>query len=230
MVTQIAKARLARVIAVASANTALIILGCLELAMAANAPPEWDGLELRESKTVSLLYVRPGASLEGYKRVRLEPLQVSFDENWNPNRSRQGSNRLTSADFDRIKQGLADAFAKTSAKELAKGGYDVVTESGDDVLDVAPFVINLYISAPEKMTAGSSRTYTADPGRMTLVAELRDSDTGTILARVVDSRAARSTGTFQWTTSVSNLGAANQIIVRWASALRQALDAANGKK
>ena len=64
---------------------------------------------------------------------------------------------------------------------------------------------------------------------MTLVAELRDSDTGQILARALDAQRAPSTGTFQWTTTGSNLAAANIIIERWAAALRDALDAANGR-
>ena len=210
-------------------SAALLALAA-PLVAVAQAPQEWDGLQQRPSKSVKFLYVRPDASLEGYKRVRLEPLQVSFDKNWDPNRSRVGTNRLTSADFDRIKKTLADAFAKTSAQELAKGGYEVVSESGPDVLDVTPSVVDLYITAPDKPTAGRSTTYTADPGRMTLVAELRDSETGTILARAVDPQSARSSGTFQMSSSVANLGAANQIIARWAAALRNALDAANGKK
>jgi hypothetical protein len=194
---------------------------------AAQASKEWDGLEQRKSAAVNSLYVRPDASLEGYKHVRLEPLQVSFDKNWKPNASRTGARRLTAADFDNIKKALADAFATTTSGELAKGGYDVVTEAGEDVLDVSPSVIDLYIAAPDKMTAGRSRTYTADAGHMTLVAELRDSETGQILARVIDKRRAPSSGTFQLTTGATNLGAAQQIIARWASSLRNALNAAN---
>lgn len=46
----------------------------------ASAQPsgEWDGLARRPSSAVDLLFVRPEASLVGYKRVRLEPLRVSF--------------------------------------------------------------------------------------------------------------------------------------------------------
>jgi hypothetical protein len=211
---------------------------CAGLALAAGAflpltaagkeqAKEWDGLELRKSKNVAALYVRPEASLAGYKHVRLEPLQVQFDKNWDPNASRMGTNRLTKDDFERIKQGLADEFLNVTKGELARSGYDLVTEAGEDVLDVTPIIVDLYIAAPDKPYAGMSRTYTADPGRMTLVAELRDSETQQILARVIDPRRATGTGVFQITTSVSNLAAAAQIIQRWASALRQALDAAN---
>ena len=43
---------------------------------AAGPPTDWDGLELRPSKNVDLLYVRPDASLGGYKHDRLAALQV----------------------------------------------------------------------------------------------------------------------------------------------------------
>jgi Protein of unknown function (DUF3313) len=205
---------------------ALVLLCCAAVAVAAEAPKEWDGLQLTPSKRIDRLYVRPGASLSGYKSVRLERLQVAFDKNWKPNDSRTLSTRLTKEDFDKIKNALADQFAKTFAAELARGGYKVVEEGGDDVLDVTPLIVDLYIAAPDKPTAGRSRTYTADAGRMTLVAELRDSDTGQILARALDAQSDRS-GTFQVASSVSNMAAADRIISRWASQLRDALDEAN---
>jgi Protein of unknown function (DUF3313) len=219
----------ARALAVLCAVTAVSVLTAAPVAAAAGPPGAWDGLELRPSKRVTLLYVRPDTSLAGYKHVRLAPLQVSFDKNWKPNATRTGANRLNKDDFEKIKKALAEEFASVSARELAKGGYDVVTDAGEDVLDVDPAVVDLSIAAPEKMTAGRSTTYTADPGRMTLVAELRDSETGQLLARVIDQRGGSWGGRFQVASSVSNLAAARQIIARWAAALRAELDAANGK-
>jgi uncharacterized protein DUF3313 len=198
------------------------------LAQSKTPPAEWDGLVLHESKRVNLLYLRPGASLQGYKRVLLQPLQVSFDKNWDPNRSQRSSaSRLTKEDFDTIKRKLAEEFAKGSAEELAKGGYTVVTEAGADVLEVQPFIINLYITAPDKPAAGGSRTYVADSGYMTLVAELRDSETDAILARAVDHFSATRSTTFQLSSSVANMADARRAIAKWATALRAALDEAN---
>jgi hypothetical protein len=201
----------------------------LTIAAAQTPPAEWDGLELRQNRAVDLLYARPGASLEGYTAIRLAPLQVSFDQNWNPNRGSRSTTRLTATDFQDIKDSLAQEFARVSASELARSGYAIVQRTGPDVLDVQPFIVDLFITAPGVQGQGRTRTYTANPGRMTLVAELRDSETNTILFRVVDRRNATSTGTFQMTTGVTNMGAARQIIQRWARALRTALDAANGK-
>lgn len=229
MSTMSARRLLSSVLALVLIPAALVPLGTPRPAAAAEVAKEWDGLELRPSKRVDRLYVRPGTSLEGYRHVRLERLEVRFAKNWDPNRGRTGADRLTTEDFERIKGALADAFAAECAKELAKGGYDVVAASGEDVLDVTPVVLDLFIAAPSIPTAGRSTSYTADPGRMALVAELRDSETGQNIARVIDRRNLPSTGNFQITTSVSNLGSARQVIARWASALRAALDAANGR-
>lgn len=210
----------------AVAAAVLYVATAAAQAPAAQAPAAaWDGLEQRPSSAVDLLFARPGASLEGYKAVRLKPLEVSFDENWNPNRGTR-SGRLSAADFQRIKDALAQEFARVAASELARSGYAIVQRTGPDVLDVQPFVIDLFITAP---SAPGTRTFTANPARMTLVAELRDSETNTVLFRVIDQRTARSTGVFRLSTDVSNMGAARQIIQGWASALRAALDAANGK-
>jgi hypothetical protein len=208
---------------------ALLAAGVVQVA-AADAPKEWDGLVLQSGKRVSLVYVRPGASLKGYKRVRLERLRVSFDKNWKPNQSRDLSRHLSKEDFESIKTALADEFAKTFAAELAKGGYQVVTETGDDVLDITPLVIDLYIAAPEGSNMGRRAVYTADPGRMTLVAELRDSVTNQILYRVVDTRDAQWGDTFQMGTGAANMAAAQRVIALWANALREALDEAEGRK
>jgi hypothetical protein len=205
------------------------VTGAFVYPAAADAPKEWDGLVLQSGKRVSLVYVRPGASLKGYKRVRLERLRVSFDKNWKPNQSKSLSRHLSTEDFENIKTALADEFAKTFAAELAKGGYQVVTETGDDVLDITPLVIDLSIAAPEGSNIGRPAAYTANPGRMTLVAELRDSVTNQILYRVVDTRTAQWGDTFQMGTSGANLAAAQRVIALWSNALRAALDEAEGK-
>ena len=211
-------------------TAAVVLVSEPVLVAAKDQPPkEWDGLELQPSKNVALLYARPGASLQGYKRIRLEPLQVAFDKNWDPNRSRTGTQRMTKSDFEKIKAALAEEFGKICTEELGKGGYQVVNESDEDVLDVTPFVLDLYIVAPYKASSGMSYTYSTDTGRMTLVAEMRDSETGQILYRVVDKRWAPSTQTYQISNSVTNMGAARVVIERWAVALRNALDVANGK-
>ena len=65
---------------------------------------------------------------------------------------------------------------------------------------------------------------------MTLVAELHDSESGAILARVVDRRVARGTGSLSWATRASNTNEARRILRIWAGVLRGGLDSARAAK
>src|SRR6516165_1402904 len=136
------------------------IVAALLPVMAADEPPkEWDGLVRVNSKQIDHLYKLPEADFSGYKRVRLDPIEVEFDKNWKPNAAeRSPSRRLTDDDIVKIKQALAEEFRKVFTEELTNNGYPVVNEDGDDVLRVSAAIVNLYINAPEKMSAGRSRT------------------------------------------------------------------------
>jgi len=203
----------------------------LPMAVSADEPPqEWDGLTRVKSKQLDHVYKLPGADFSGYKRVRLDPIEVEFDKNWKPNESeRSPSRRLTNDDLEKIKKALAEEFRKVFAEELTKNGYQVVTEDDDDVLRVSAAIINLYINAPDKMSAGRSRTYTTSAGHATLVVELRDSVTGKLMARAVDSVQGRDTGNFQITNSVTNMSAARTALSKWARVLREGMDEATGR-
>jgi len=104
----------------------------------------------------------------------------------------------------------------------------VTEESGDDVLRVKIDIANLYVSAPSGSSSGRSRTYVVSAGEMTLVAELSDSKSGDVVARLVDRREARSAGRVSLSDSVYNQGEARSIAAGWARILRKALDKAHG--
>ena len=212
----------------------LIVLCAATLAGCASTrstvPDEWDGLVLQPGTRLGAVFVKPDAEIASYTSVLLDPVQVSFARNWDPTRGgRSQVNRLNTADVTAMKAGLADMFRETFRAELARGGYQLVDEIGPDTLRVTAAIVDLFVSAPNAAQAGRSRTYTANTGRMTLVAELRDSVTGEILARVVDAQSGRSTGTWQATSSVTNNADARRAIRIWAAALRQGMDGVYGR-
>jgi hypothetical protein len=64
---------------------------------------------------------------------------------------------------------------------------------------------------------------------MTLFAELYDSESGQVLARLVDRREARNTtGSLTLSNSATNAADAEAIASTWARILRKALDQAQG--
>jgi len=197
------------------------------VAVAADKPPqEWDGLVRREGK-LGHVYVRPNVEFKSYKNVRLDPVSVAFDKNWDPNRN--SISRLSTTDTQQIRDQMAKGFREVFAERLAKDGYALVESDADDVLLVQAALINVYINAPDTMSSGRSRTYVMDAGRMTVVMQLADSVTGQLLARVVDTKQGTSYARLQWSSSVSNSAEARKIFTEWADALCRALDKLDGR-
>ena len=206
---------------------ATVLAGC---ASQQSQVQEWDGLARVPGTSLQSVFLKPDAEIVAYRNVLLDPVQVSFARNWTASSGgRSQLSRLDASDMDAIRTGVADLFRETLRAELARGGYQLVEEAGPDTLRVTAAIVDLYVTAPDTMSAGRSRTYTANSGRMTLVAELRDSLTGEILARAVDARTARTSGTMTITNRVTNTADARRAMGVWATALRQALDNFYGK-
>jgi hypothetical protein len=189
-------------------------------------PPSWEGMPRVKRPGLDAVYVREGVSLGKYKRVSLDPVEVSFDKNWNP---RRGPGNFDEADPTAIREGLAKLAREVFRRELEKkGGYPLVDQAGSDVLRVRAQIVNLYINAPETNTPGITRTYVIDAGEMTLVAELYDSQTNALIARVVDRQRGleRGLNELQIANRVTNTAEADRIISTWARRLRDALDKA----
>ena len=218
-----------------AASAALAFAALLPSVTAAQSPRaaleegmSHDGLEKIKVKGIDLAYSRPGASLAGYNKLIIDPVEVAFRKDWDPNRT--GSRmKLDTKEREDIRTGVAQVVQEEFAKEISKGGtYQVVTEAGPDVLRLRANIADLYVNAPDTMTAGRTRTYTLSAGEMTLVGELVDSESGQVIARVVDRREAQGTGMMTLTNSVVNRQEASIIAASWARILRKRLDAAHG--
>ena len=218
--------RIRKVLPLVLAAGALVLAGCAST----DAVTEWDGLVRKPNTRLNAVFVKPDAQIVAYRSVMLDPVQVSFDGNWDPNRgTRSMSARLNSDDVAAIKSDLAELFREIFRDELARGGYQLVDQPGPETLRVTPAIINLFINAPDTSAPGRTRTYTADSGRMTLVVELRDSETNTLLARAVDTQTGRNAGMWTITNRVTNTADARRAIGVWSSALRRGLDELYGK-
>jgi hypothetical protein len=202
----------------------LALVGCAA-SLSHDEPKTWEGLQRVERRGLDAVYIRPGASLAQYRRVMLDPLEVSFDKNWNPSAGRLD---LRTVDPQLVRRDLVEIARDVFRDELEKrGGYQLVTEPGPDVLRVRPQIVDLYINALENRGPGIVNTYVVDSGEMTLLADLLDSQTNTLLAHVKDRERGRDfDGQFRIANRVTNTAEARRVISEWARQLREALDRA----
>lgn len=195
------------------------LLATLGTALAAGAPESWDGLIEITPRKMDAVFLLPGADFRPYTKIIIDPTQVAFRKDWlkDVNDTKQAlSSKVTEEDAAEILAAARSNFDDIFQEAFTKAGYAVVTTPGADVLRVGTAVINLYLNAPDTMTAGRSRTYTANAGEATLVVDVRDSTTGAPLGRVVDRRETRTSAGMQLATSVSNLADFRILFKQWA--------------
>jgi hypothetical protein len=196
------------------AVAAALALGIATPIGAAAPPAEWDGLIHVKAKRLDAVYLLPQADFRGYAKVMLDPTQVAFRKNWQRDTSTV-TNRISDEDARRILDGARSTFEAIFRKAYQDAGYEVVTTPGPDVLRIATAIINLDVVAPDLMTAGRSRTYSKDVGSATLVIEARDSVSGAILGRAVDSRTMGDVRPYL-RNSVTNSAEFEQTFRAWA--------------
>jgi hypothetical protein len=102
-----------------------------------------DGLQKITVKGIEMAYARPGATLAGYDKIKLEPVEVAFGKNWNP--TRPGSMlKISAQERENIRAGVAKIIHDEFVKALqAKSSYEVVEGAGPNVLRVKASIVNL---------------------------------------------------------------------------------------
>ncbi len=185
----------------------------------------FDGLVPVENARVAMAYINPEADFSVFRRVAILDPFVSFRSNWKRNQNRSRTRNLRASDVERIKTDVSALFRDVFIERLETAGFEIVTETGEDVLVLRPAIIDLDITAPDLRRGGRSRTYTATGGAATLYIELFDSVSGDILGRAADRQAARrGGGMMTWSNRVSNRAEARRMFGRWADKLVEFLN------
>lgn len=184
-----------------------------------------DGLQKVKISGIDVAFSRPGSSLAGYDKVLLQPPSVAFRRDWGRS-SRDGAGRVRPEDAQRIKDRLSELVSQELASEFQAGGYVMVQQPADDVLELEVRIIDLYIVAPDLPTVARKDVYAVSTGEMTLVAELRDSPSGEAIMRVYDHEEGDASTRMRRITRVDNVADATRLARGWARTLRKQLDAA----
>ena len=96
-----------------------------------------DGLHLMPDTKLRAVYMKPGADLSQYSKVKLLDAYVAFRKHWQRehNEDEPFEMRVSDKDMKEIRDRVAKEFTKEFTKVLStEGGHQVVTDGGDGVL------------------------------------------------------------------------------------------------
>jgi hypothetical protein len=201
------------------AGLSVLLSGCVIAPGPAERTP--DGLVRVPSTRVDSLHVAPGASLARYRQVLLDAVDVAFKPDWQVRHP-----QVSAEEVAMIRHGAASVFRAQFENELAKGGYALSTSPAPDVLRVSASVVDLDFASSGGADP-ASRQFMVTTGNMSLVGELRDSQSGAMLARIADKTRGRSQGNLKLSGQSAQSAEARAAFAAWASYLREALDDAH---
>ncbi len=195
-----------------------------------DAATTYDGLKRIKKSVADEAYINPDIDLSGFTSVIIDLVDVSYKRT--PRRTSTSRASATSGNFALTDKQMADMkqmFQEEFERAMSEGdGWSVVDASGPDVLLVHAELVNLVVKVPTEPTASRSSYYVSELGEVTLVGELRDSQSGEILARAVDRQVIRPVGASQSqlrrTMSVSARSDIRRYFRDWALLLRKRLD------
>jgi hypothetical protein len=210
---------------------AVVLVACTTAPPTIQTGPDaelsFDGLHMVDNSQADVAWARPDFDISGYTKIWLVGAGVEYRQV--KNRGRTSVDRTRGGPYfidDKSRTQFEELVGKVFKEELQKiEKYELVDGPGPDVLMVRGGLLDVTSYVPPDPVGGRSVVFLSSVGEATLVLELRDSETGTILARSVDRRAAETIGgTFTRSNSVTNSAEARRLIRFWGTRLREGLD------
>jgi hypothetical protein len=178
-----------------------------------------EGLQEVPARNFEVAFVRPGVTFADYTKLMVDELELAFRT---PDRE-QNQFPLGEDQKTRLRAAMATAFGE----ELGKlENVEVATAPGPDVLALRVRVQDIVARAPGRRVGGAGRAGFAleTVGEMTLVIELRDSQSDEVLARVFDRQAVEGAAMVSGDGVISTWEGVDRIVARWATRTRDGLE------
>jgi hypothetical protein len=178
-----------------------------------------DGLVRVPTALLDELFVDPTVPLSNYKRVMIDPVEISFTDGW-----RKDHPELSDHDFEVFSKRLTTMLHDTLVKEFARGGYTLVESPEHDVLRVRASIEDAFFPAPEQ--SPDKTVQVLSQGRMTLRVQGYDGPSEALVARGRDGEVDPQRRVLERADRVSAQVWAQQVFDEWAQKLRSAMDVA----
>ena len=213
-----------------------LVVGALLLVGCASSGPEvvtddpealtHDGLAPVRGARMDRVWVRPGLDLTPYEGIIFQGAGIAYRP-VDAQRARRGMSTrsgttfpLTEAQRSRL-QGIVRAAFEEELAQVER--FEIVGEPGPGVLLLRGGLIDVVSLVPPERAA-SVDVYLRSVGEATLVLELVDSESGAVLVRTADRRAAERRGYMMEANPVTSWAEVRRLANAWASLLRERLD------
>ena len=222
----------------------LLLLGSIAMLAACAKTPEIQtgsdaevingNLHKIDNASFKVAYIDPEADFSKYNRVLVTPLGLDNVEIIQPSSSSSIVGRKDWVLTEKDKEMLRSAYMEVMKEQLEnKGGYALVDQPDDDVLEISAIITAIAPSAPKddntSRSVGRTRVYTEGAGSMSIAVAYGDSETGEVLGLAKDSRASNNTN-FGINNSVTNRSDVRRMLSSWAANIRVGLDRVHGKQ
>lgn len=177
-----------------------------------------------ESGELKTYYERPGLNLNAYDKILVDPLALSnakvVPPPWVEGKDRQPHKwALNQDDINYTKQAYRAAMQQQLETE---GGYAIVAEPGEGVLEIAIAIVSLTPYAQQ-----GEQVITKGSGELTMQVELRDALSRELLAIYEGNQEVGHE--YQENTRLSAEHNLQQLFAEWGKKVRDAMDADHGK-
>ena len=147
-----------------------------------------EGLRPLEHAGFRQAWVRPGVSLARYRAVWLRyPGGIAYRNEPRLVRPVLGHDNYPLSET--VAAELMTTLKESFHSNLRRGGWRYVTSAGPDVLEIRVALVDLVMHAPLFNLGGDDLQWVDSLGELTLVIEVRDSETGQILQRLAERKA-----------------------------------------
>ena len=192
-----------------------------------DAEVSFDGLHKVDNSQADLAWATPDFDISAYTKIMLVGEGIEYTPAKNRGRTSMERQRGGPYFIDENSRARFEALvSEVFLEEMQKiERFEIVDEPGPDVMMIRGGLLDVVSYVPSDTNIGRGGIYLRTVGEATLVLELRDSETGAILARSIDRRAAERMGdTMMESNRVTNAAEVRRLIRFWGTRLREGLE------
>jgi len=190
-----------------------------------NAEVSFDGLHTVDNSIFKLAWADPDIDFSKYDKIMAGGAVLEYRAVKKTSTSRARSSASEFYIDDKNRERLKEEVSTIFKDELANSTrFTMVDTPGEDVLTIRGGLHDVVSFVPPEHI-GRSEIYLRSVGEITLILEVVDSRSNEVIFRAVERRAAESHGMVMPSNSVTNWSEVRRLIRRWATTLREGLDA-----